>query len=217
MYTFFPRWLVSLYSHCWSFKVCVRSNVKHYANFMLSHVFISSLDLKSHHKFELYSQSALIIQHVYTLASLFFHICSLTALYLPIKFRQLDVSKRSFISISEWAISVANRMLFLLLTKSTFWSAEFYSVYKNLESVLVNFLNDDKYFSSNKVCERNIKLFRRSKKTLSTTIFLPSLKYSRFWWRGKRSKVFQIYWMKWRALPWISVPWFIDYVIINWL
>ena len=35
-----------------------------------------------------------------------------------------------------------------------------------MESVLVNFLNDDKYFSSNKVCERKIKLFRRSKKTL---------------------------------------------------
>ena len=86
-----------------------------------------------------------------------------------------------------------------------------------MASVLVNFLNDDKYFSSNKVCERKIKLFRRSKKTLSTTIFLPSWKYSRFWWRGNRSKVFQIYWMKWRALPWISVPWFIDYVLINWL
>ena len=78
------------------------------------------IDLKSHHKFELCSQSALITQRVYALASLFFYICSLTALYLPIKFRQVDISKRSFVSISEWAIGVANRMLFLLLTKSMF-------------------------------------------------------------------------------------------------
>ena len=46
---------------------------------------------------------------------------------------------------------------------------------KNLESVFVNFFNDDKYFSSNKVCERKIKLFRRSKKTLSIRLSSSSV------------------------------------------
>ena len=63
-------------------------------------------------------------------------------------------------------------------------------MYKNLESVLVNFLNDDKYFSSNKVCERNIKLFRRSKKTIEY-YYLPSqLEIFKVLMKGKQIQSF---------------------------
>lgn len=118
--TFFPHWLVCLYSHCWSFKVFVIEAMLSiiYANFLLFHVFIVSFDLKSHPFLNLNC----ILKVLWSLTCLrirviFFYVFSLTALCLPIKFRQLDSSKRNFVSISEWATGVANRMLFLLLTK----------------------------------------------------------------------------------------------------
>ena len=129
---FFPHWLVCLYSHCWSFKVFVIEAMLSiiYANFLLFHVFIVSLDLKSYPFLNLNCILKVLWSfNMSTHSRYFFYVCSSTALCLPIKFRQLDSSKRNFVSISEWAINIgiANRMLFLLLTKSTFWSAEFYS------------------------------------------------------------------------------------------
>ena len=89
-----------------------------YANFLLFHVFIVSFDLKSHPFLNLNCILKVLCSfNMSTHLHFFFYVFSLTALCLPIKFRQLDSSKRNFVFISEWAIGVANRMLFLLLTK----------------------------------------------------------------------------------------------------
>ena len=105
--------------HTSSCNLCVTSNVpiKHNANFLLSHVFVSLVfrayyDWNRVHSILRVSRSFNMPVSVRVFLNLFCD-CFIST----IKLRLSDIRDRNFVSFCGWAIGVINGMLFLLLTK----------------------------------------------------------------------------------------------------